>query len=71
MRTTTELLNDIMSMEMFKLPALEIAPNFGKESLPCYVFQFSVDLPAVEAAIHTGNLPFSYLRNFTSRDTEK
>lgn len=70
MHTAAQLLNDIMSMEMFKFPSLEIASNFAKQGLPCYVFQFSVDLPAGGGAIHTGDMPFIF-RNFTARDMEK
>lgn len=68
--TTSQLLNDIMSMQMFKFSSLEIASNFASQGLPVYVFQFSFDLPAGGGAIHTGDMPFIF-RNFTAKDMEK
>ncbi|CRG92301.1 hypothetical protein PISL3812_09358 [Talaromyces islandicus] len=68
--TTAQLLNDIMSMQMFKFSSLEIASNFASQVFSTYVFQFSVDLPAGGDAIHTGDMPFIF-RNFTSQDMEK
>lgn len=68
--TTAQLLNDIMSMQMFKLSSLAIASRFASQGLPVYAFQFSFDLHAGGGAIHTGDMPFIW-RNFTDQDLDR
>jgi para-nitrobenzyl esterase len=68
--STAKLLNDVMSMQMFKFSFLAIASNFASQNLPVYVFQFSFELSGGGGAIHTGDMPFIF-RNYTDRDLKK
>ncbi|KAK5045479.1 hypothetical protein LTR84_009097 [Exophiala bonariae] len=65
-----QLLNDIMSMEFFKLSSICIGLNLADQGIPTYLFQFAIDLPRAGGAIHTGDMPFIW-RNFTTRDLQR
>ncbi|WP_245600883.1 carboxylesterase/lipase family protein [Streptomyces sulphureus] len=64
------ILSDIMSFAFFKFSSLRIAKNMESQNIQVRAFQFSYELPGLDAslhAVHTGDIPFLF-GNHTEKD---